>query len=119
MNKETQNLIWDVRAWWNERIIAGSQVEDWSKYLEVFDWSMGDRKNDPSSWKKWVRCDVLHAEYEAYSNSLVTKAKWRYVFPRAARTGTAHTRFIRLSNGKRRLVSFYKFEKQPLTVLPL
>ncbi len=107
--------VWDVRKWWNERIIEGCQFEFFEDTRQNVDWR-GEEK-----WKRFVRIAALKADFERSRDTQVMF--FAALFKRAAQHDDIVVKRVpidishNLTMLKPKL--FYRFVKQPLTPLPV
>lgn len=116
---EFEKLVYEIRAWWNERIVDGKQLEFIGDYLE------GQDYRGKGDWKRYISVWALKADYERSRGIEVSPSQWCKAFPRASgmdAKGDAYLRRVRMEiDGMKsiRHIRFYRFEKRPLTVMPL
>jgi hypothetical protein len=116
MPSKHEKLVWQVRKWWNERIVDGCQLEFVDDTHVRSDW-MGEGR-----WKTRVAVSALHRDFCRSKGIHVTQTAFSMAFTEAARAPdrTQKTVQYKTWNGVtgRKPVAFVRFGKAPLTPLP-
>lgn len=112
----TKDLVWEIRKWWNDRIVDGCQLANADEATAGFDYVGKDR------WKRRVSVDALRRDFMIERNMDVTVAAFGTAFRKATNQDDIIVRRFSLDapRGKyRRPITYVRFGKPPLTPLPL